>query len=150
MLTAASDAVGGAPVIRRPRLPWTLTTHAGIELSPLGWAAQVIPLLLIGVLLGEVVDRFRQAEAERRRLEAAARSHREAVEINDTIVQGLTAAKWSLEAGDAGRALDLMTETLDLGHRLVSDLIRQAQISESWTGDQRDGRGSGNSSTQSM
>jgi hypothetical protein len=110
------------------------TDHSSVHLSALGWAARITPLLLIGVLLGEVADRLRRADAERRRLEAAAWSQREAVEINDTIVQGLTAAKWSLEAGDPNRALDLVTEALDLGHRLVSDLIRQAELAESWTG----------------
>jgi hypothetical protein len=102
---------------------------AGLEnvsLSPTGWASRVLPMLLLGVLLGHASDRLRRAEDERRLLEAAALLHREAIEINDSLVQGMAAARWSLEAGhvDAGvRALD---DTIVQAHELVSDLIRRA------------------------
>jgi hypothetical protein len=90
--------------------------------------------MLVGLVLGTVVDQLRETDAERHRLAAAARRHHEAIEINDTIVQGLTAAKWSLEAGDAGQALTIVTDTLELGHRLVSDLVREAGLGPAWRG----------------
>jgi hypothetical protein len=108
--------------------------HAGVHFSALGWCARVIPFLLTGVLLGTVVDRLRRADAERRRLAAAALRHRDAIEINDTFLQRLTAAKWSLESGDTQQALDVVSETLELGHQLVSDLVRDAGMRSAWIG----------------
>jgi hypothetical protein len=93
-----------------------------------------MPFLLSGVLLGAVVDRLRSADAERHRLAAVALRHREAIEINDTFLQQLTAAKWSLESGDTQQALAVMSETLEQGHRLVSDLVRDAGMRSEWTG----------------
>jgi hypothetical protein len=48
------------------------------------------------------------------------------VEINDSLVQGMAAAKWSLEAGRVDNGLAALEETLDQGQRLVSQLIRDA------------------------
>ena len=97
-----------------------------VALSWIGWASQVVPLLLLGALLGHAMDRLRRAEAERRDLEAAALLHRQAIDINDTLVQGMAVAKWSLEAGQVEAGLKALNETIDVGHRLVSELIRRA------------------------
>lgn len=115
---------------------WAL--RADVQLTALGWAARITPLVLLGALLGAVVDRLRRADAERHRLATVAEHHRQAVLLNDSVVQGLTAAKWSLEAGDADKALQLVSETLDLGHQLVSDLIRNSGLTSSWTGGRPD------------
>ena len=76
---------------------WAVVQDASI--TPAGWASRVLPLLLLGVLLGHATDRARRAEIERRRLEAAALLHREAIEINDSLVEGMAAATWSLDTG---------------------------------------------------
>jgi hypothetical protein len=115
---------------------------SGAELPVIGWAARIAPMLLLGYLLGDAVDRLRRAENERRRLEASARRQRDAIEINDTIVQGLSAAKWSLESGDLDQGLTIVSDTLTLGHRLVSELIRDADMRQSWSGS-----GDGNTGT---
>jgi hypothetical protein len=107
-----------------------------------GWAARSVPLLLVGVLLGAVVDRLRRTDHERLRLLDASARHREAVEINDTLVQQVSAAKWSLESGNAEHALTILSDTVELGHRLVSDHIRESDLGHVWTGspsDQRSG-----------
>lgn len=93
-----------------------------------GWLTRVVPILLLGVLLGYATDRARAAEAERRRLEVAALLHREAIEINDSLVQRMTVAKWSLESGNADAGLEALTEAMTEAHRLVSGLIRQADM----------------------
>lgn len=105
---------------------WAVTEH--IELSVLGWATRALPMLLLGLLIGRAADRLRASEAERARLDAAAHWHRQAVEINDSIVQGLTAAKWALEAGKQDRALATVTDTLDSAQTLVSQLLRDAEL----------------------
>jgi signal transduction histidine kinase len=99
-----------------------------VDLSALGWATRIVPLLLLGVLLGDAVDRLHRSEEKRRRLEAAAHRHRDAVEINDSIVQRLSAAKWALEADRTERGLDILTETLDVAQTMVSDLLRDADM----------------------
>lgn len=103
---------------------WVSIEH--LNLSVLGWATRAIPMLLLGVLLGDAVDRLRRLEEERRRLEAVAQRHRDAVEFNDSVVQGLSAAKWALEAGRDDRGLEIVTQTLDVAQELVSDLLRDA------------------------
>ncbi|MBN9609120.1 MAG: hypothetical protein BGO26_14035 [Actinobacteria bacterium 69-20] len=106
---------------------WAVTEH--IDLSLLGWVTRALPMLLLGVLVGRAADRLRTSEAERAKLDAAAHWHRQAVEINDSIVQGLSAAKWSLEAGKHERALETVTDTLDSAQTLVSQLLRDAELS---------------------
>ena len=105
---------------------WTVVDD--VELSALGWASRVIPLLLLGGLVGDASDRLAAAEARHRALEAAAERHRSATEVNDTLVQGMAAAKWALEAGRTESGLRTLTETLDLGHQLVSKLLRDADM----------------------
>lgn len=99
-----------------------------VSLSALGWVSRVTPMLLLGGLLGHAADRMRRAEDERRRLEVAAERQRDAIEINDSIVQGLSAAKWSLESGNVEGALAIVEDTLEQGHRLVSQLLRDADM----------------------
>jgi hypothetical protein len=105
---------------------WTVVDD--VSLSAAGWASRAVPILLLGVLLGQAADRVRTVEGERRRLERAALLHREAIEINDSLVQGMAAAKWSLEAGQVETALRLLDQTISNGHELVSGLIRRADM----------------------
>lgn len=106
----------------------------GPAYTPLGLASRIVPLLLLGLLLGDALDRLRRAEAQRLRLVEAERRHREAVQLNDTIVQSLSAAKWALEGADLEAGLDIVTETLGQSQQLVSDLIRGAELRPLWMG----------------
>jgi hypothetical protein len=99
-----------------------------VDLSALGWLSRVIPLLLLGGLLGDASDRLAAASKRQRELESAAQRHRDAIEINDTLVQGMAAAKWSLEAGRVDAGMQTLDETLALGHVLVSKLLREADM----------------------
>lgn len=107
-----------------------------VPMRPMGWVSRFLPMLLLGILLGDAGDRLRRGEEERVQLAAAARLHREAIEINDSLVQGMAAAKWSFEAGRTEAGLQTLEETIALGHQLVSGLIREAGLgpeSESMT-----------------
>jgi signal transduction histidine kinase len=99
---------------------------AGLHPSALAWTTWAVPVLLLGALLGDATDHLRAAQRDRRRLEAARLRHRDAVEIQDGVVQGLAAAKWALEAGRTGRALEIVTRTLTGAEALVSALLRDA------------------------
>jgi hypothetical protein len=112
---------------------WALIRH--VNLNPLGWITRIGPLLLLGLLLGDAMDRLRRAEASRIRLEDSERRHREAIQLNDTIVQSLAAAKWALEASDLAGGLAIVDETLAQSNRLVSDLIRGAKLRPLWMGE---------------
>jgi K+-sensing histidine kinase KdpD len=99
-----------------------------VTLSPTGWLSRVLPLLLLGFLVGQATDRLRRAEDEQRRLARAALLHRKAIEINDSLIQGMAAAKWSLEAGRVEAGLQALDETMVRAQDLVSSLIRDAEM----------------------
>lgn len=105
-------------------LVWALASDT--DLGFLGWVSRVVPLLLVGVLVGDARDRLERAAADREARRLAQMRHREAVEINDSLVQGMTAAKWSLEGGRVEEGVRLLGETIEQGHRLVSKLIRES------------------------
>lgn len=105
---------------------WALLTSA--DLSVLGWTSRVVPLLLLGYLVGDASDRLEEADRRDRAYAAAVQRHRDATEVNDTLVQGMAAARWSLEAGRHEAALRTLEETLELGHQLVSKLMREADM----------------------
>lgn len=102
-------------------LVWT--QYQDVGLGPVGWLSRTVPLLLVGFLLGDASDRLRRASARRVEHEAAAVRHRQAVEVNDTLVQGMAAAKWKLEAGEVEAGLEILDDTLRTGQGLVSRLI---------------------------
>lgn len=101
---------------------------SGADLSPIGWVARLVPFVVLGYLLGDASDRLDAAEARRAALEAAAQRHRDATEVNDTLIQGMAAAKWALEAGRTESGLQTLGETIELGQRLVSELMRDADM----------------------
>jgi hypothetical protein len=100
----------------------------GTELSVIGWVARLVPFVVLGYLLGDASDRLEAAEARRAALEAAAQRHRDATEVNDTLIQGMAAAKWAIEAGRTESGLQTLAETIELGHQLVSELLRDAEM----------------------
>jgi K+-sensing histidine kinase KdpD len=105
---------------------WVLV--ADVDLSVLGWSARVVPILHVGLLLGDASDRLRRAERDR--LEQAEREllHRQAVEINDSLLQGMAAAKWALEAERYDVALEHLSDTIASGQKLVAGLIRDSAM----------------------
>lgn len=109
----------------------------GADLTWLGWAARIVPLLLLGFLLGDASERLIAAERRRRDLEAAAQRHRDAAEISDSLLQGMSATKWALEAGRNDVALETLEATIVRGQRLVSDLLRDAELAPGRQGPSR-------------
>lgn len=103
---------------------WVLSNS--VELSLVGWLSRALPLLVVGFLIGDANDRLERASQERQARLLAVQRHREAVEINDSLVQGMSAAKWSIEAGRVDSGLEVLEQTVELGHQLVSDLIRDS------------------------
>jgi hypothetical protein len=100
---------------------WLLLSD--VSLTPFGWLSRVLPLVLIGTLIGSAADRTRAADAAERRADAVALLQLDGAEINDSIVQSLAAAKWALEAGDTERALAIVDDTIVTGQRLVTRVL---------------------------
>ena len=96
------------------------------DIGPLGWVSRLLPQLLLGYLLGDAADRVMAANEHRAALEVAQERHLAAIEVNDTLVQGMAAAMWSLDAGRTEAGMATLRETLELGHELVSKLLRDA------------------------
>ncbi len=99
-----------------------------VHLGLAGWVSRVLTVMLLGLLVGDASDRLRKSELEKQRLEARALLYREAIEINDSLVQGMAAARWALEAGRLEPGLHTLEETIGQAQELVSDLIRRADM----------------------
>jgi PAS domain S-box-containing protein len=79
------------------------------------------PIKMAGVCL-DVTDR-KQAEEDRSRLETVELRHRQAMEIHDTIVQGLTVASMALELGEVAKGAEALESTLAVARGIVSSLL---------------------------
>jgi hypothetical protein len=99
---------------------------AGMGHSVLGSIVRAVAVVLVAAVLGDASDRLWAAHRLRTDIAIAAERHREAIEVNDGLVQGMAAAKWLLESGRRSEALATLDETLLVGQRLVSKLIRDA------------------------
>jgi energy-coupling factor transporter transmembrane protein EcfT len=100
----------------------------GVAANPVGWIGRVAPIMLLGFLVGRATDRLRAAAQTRQALFAAQLREREAAEINDSVIQGLAAAKWSIEAGQIERGLDALTDTIATTESLVAALLRNQPL----------------------
>jgi hypothetical protein len=100
------------------------------DIDATGWIARAAGLLLLGVLLGRATDQIKAGELrtlaeqeQRRRLQETAHRQVEALEISDSILQHLAAAKWMVERGEVEDAIDILTSTLVTGQRMVAELL---------------------------
>lgn len=117
-------ALGSVAVL----VSWVVATD--VELSLLGWIARVVPLLLLGILIGHASDAQRRATQVATRLGLVEERQREAAEINDTIVQSLTVAKWSVESGNVEAGIDALEDVIEASQSLVVDLLAGLDISK--------------------
>lgn len=92
-------------------------------------------------LRGTSIDITDRVLAEREQERQAARVHEErmrrraALEINDNVVQGLTAALYALEIEDEATALTHLRRTLDSAQQVITDLGRPAEGDDLVPGD---------------
>lgn len=98
----------------------------GVHRTLLDWLSAAVPLVLIGGLIGHASERIISACELQLRFERAQLRQREAADVNDSIVQKISVAKWMFEAGRRERGLEVLTETVDTAHALVSDLLAQS------------------------
>jgi hypothetical protein len=108
--------------------PRAVYNHQAAINRPWLWAG-VHGLFIAGAAAAALAS-WKHVEVERERAEEAAVRlhdrlvrHREAIQINDTLVQGLVTAKYAAELGEPQRAADAVDRTLVLAKQLVSDLM---------------------------
>ncbi len=101
-----------------------------VTLSALGWASRVVPMLLLGVLVGAAADAVEDATDARLALAVAETHRRDAAEVNDAIIQRLTVAKWRLEAGATDAAAELLADAMAEAQTLVADLLDGSDLDD--------------------
>lgn len=77
---------------------------------------------LVATFLHDAAPRLLAEETASRLLEANLR-RRQALEINDNVVQGLTIAVFAMEDGDHERASSYLARTLAAGRKMMNDLL---------------------------
>lgn len=97
-------------------------------LTALAWFSHLAPLLLLGWLAGASADRVRDARRAERYAMAVALLQRDAAEVNDTVVQGLAATRWLLEAGQVEPAMDALQETAASAQGLVTRVLARGGV----------------------
>ncbi|MGH2820462.1 MAG: hypothetical protein ACRDJ5_07405 [Actinomycetota bacterium] len=108
--------------------PMAVFNHPSATDHPWRWAA-LHGVFVLAASTTHVVA-WRASEATRahaheatQRLELARLKQRQALEINDTVVQGLTVAKYAAEVGDDMTAAQAVERTLDEARSLIGRLL---------------------------
>lgn len=108
--------------------PQWVFDHDSAHASPLLWSAVHAAFMLVLALVTAHVWHARDAahdrsEQLRQELSAQTFRRRQALEINDSIVQGLATARYALELGEHELAVRSMEHTLGAARGLISDLV---------------------------
>ncbi len=100
--------------------------HVGIE----GWVGRAAAMFLLGGLLGRANDQTERAamaalahHSQRLIAEEKRRRFAEGIELSDSILQNVAAAKWAIEQGDATKAAELLGQALSSGQEMVGELL---------------------------
>ena len=108
--------------------PSSVYNHPAATQRPWLWAA-IHGLFVTGAATAALVA-WKHVEVERERAEDAAirlhdraARHREAMELNDTVVQGLVAAKYEAQLGRPDAAAQTVDRTLERAQQLVAALM---------------------------
>ena len=110
--------------------------HSSGDIDATGWVVRAVAMFLLGGLLGHSTDRTTASEKtaldeQQKRSLAEEANHRyaEAIEINDSLIQEIVAAKWLVEQGRTDQAAEILTTTIATGERLVVELLpRRAAV----------------------
>jgi hypothetical protein len=124
-------AVGTTSALCAAGLLWAwVAGHPDISLTALEWTSRVVPLVLLGVLVGAAADAVEEATEARTALAVAEVRRRDAAEVNDEILQRLAVAKWRLEAGANDGAAALLDEAMVQAEHLVSSLLEDVALDD--------------------
>jgi gas vesicle protein len=114
----AAAVVGGA-------LYWLGAYFDGRTLSAGYLSYRLAALVFLGGIVGALSSRLAEAE-QGAQLEQELRSR--AVELNDTVVQGLALSRYQLAADDTTAAAATLAATLERAQELVADLMGDVEL----------------------
>ncbi len=125
LIAVAFGRVGGvaAAVISAVMLWGHLAGSPAAALSTEGWVVRIVPLGLLGLLVGMAADAMEEAARVRTELAVACARRRDAAEVNDAIIQRLAVAKWQAEAAGAHAVADTVGEVIEVTEDLVASLL---------------------------
>lgn len=121
---------------------WVLA--AGEHITSLGWVSRIVPLVLLGTLVGDAADRIRDVDRTERRARRLEVLGRQTAEVHDSMMQHVAVAKWRLESGDTEDGLDSLTAVMVDAQNLVRELL---DSTSAVPGDRLRSRPSGSSAT---
>ncbi|HET6966244.1 MAG TPA: hypothetical protein VFH58_15825 [Acidimicrobiales bacterium] len=111
---------------------WFALFSGADHVAPEGWLTRAAAMFLLGGLLGRACDQTMQAtrvalahQRERLAVEEQNRRYAEAIELSDSILQHVAAAKWAIERDDRSQAADLLGRVLSSGQQMLGDLLPQ-------------------------
>ncbi len=97
------------------------------DLDVTGWALPILAMYLLGVVVGQLVERLAartqlaaHAVDRRRELEQLCVRQQAALRVSDSMLQGVAAARWMLEAGRTEQAIDTLGATVAEGVQHLS------------------------------
>ncbi len=126
-LTSGRRAGFAAGTIASGLLVWWVFA-AGEHLSWIGWTSRIIPLVLLGALVGDATGRIRAADRTERRARRLEVLGRETAEAHDSMMQHLAVTKWRLESGETEHGLDSLTAAMIDAQDLVRELLDSSRI----------------------
>lgn len=111
--------------------PTAVYNHPAAQANPWGWAlihgGFVLSMTVAQVFSWRVSDKeHERAEAFRSQAQAAALRRRQALNLNDDVVQGLVIAKISLAVGDRARSEAALDAALANARSIIGDLIGES------------------------
>ena len=71
----------------------------------------------------------------KRQVQETSRRQAEALEISDSILQYLAAAKWMVEQGKDEDAIAVLSSTLEKGQRMVAEMLPPRHVNTDTTAD---------------
>ena len=95
-----------------------------MEYTSVGLGVRILTFLIAGAGVGFLVEDRKKREAALAKLERQAEEHREGLQLNDDVVQGLAVAKMALEMDEADRALVTLQKTLKRAQEIASQRLR--------------------------
>jgi signal transduction histidine kinase len=109
-------------------VPAAVYSNPAAQRGPWKWAA-IHAFFVLAASVAYLVS-WRMTEVERDRAEhylleirEGELRQRQALEINDNVVQGLAIAKYALDAGDEAKAYEAVARTLTSARGIISDLL---------------------------
>ncbi|MBN6033620.1 MASE1 domain-containing protein [Amycolatopsis sp. 195334CR] len=80
----------------------------------------------VAVAVVRDLTRRKEAERARRQLQDEHRRRQQALEINDNVIQGLSAALYALDSGESERAVRTLRRTLDTARETMRNLLHDS------------------------